>query len=113
MADAPDCRLYLITPPRLDDLAGFSRQLSDAVSGGDLAAVQIRLKDVSGSALEETAPILLHILHRPGALLIPNCLPDLTPRLGWNGVQIFQHDARCAGACCLLGADPAVGVTCR
>jgi thiamine-phosphate pyrophosphorylase len=27
----PLCRLYLITPPRLDDLAGFGRTLAHAL----------------------------------------------------------------------------------
>lgn len=35
------CRLYLITPPALDDLAGFGRQLAQALDGGDVAALQI------------------------------------------------------------------------
>jgi thiamine-phosphate pyrophosphorylase len=40
-----DCRLYLITPPALDDLAAFGRDLAAALDGGDVAALQIRLKD--------------------------------------------------------------------
>ena len=40
-----DCRLYLLTPPRLDDLAGFAHTLAQALDGGDVAALQIRLKD--------------------------------------------------------------------
>jgi thiamine-phosphate pyrophosphorylase len=43
-----DCRLYLITPPALTDLDAFGRDLAKALSGGDVAALQIRLKDVSG-----------------------------------------------------------------
>ena len=39
------CRLYLITPPRLDDLAGFGRTLAETLDAGDVAALQIRLKD--------------------------------------------------------------------
>ena len=39
------CRLYLITPPRLDDLAGFGRTLAHALDAGDVAALQVRLKD--------------------------------------------------------------------
>ena len=42
----PLCRLYLITPPRLDDLADFGRTLAHALDAGDVAALQIRLKDV-------------------------------------------------------------------
>ena len=41
----PLCRLYLITPPRLDDLAAFGRTLAETLDAGDVAALQIRLKD--------------------------------------------------------------------
>ena len=40
----PDCRLYLISPPRIDDLAAFGRALGEALEGGDVGAVQLRLK---------------------------------------------------------------------
>ena len=33
-----DCRLYLITPPRLDDLAAFGRLLAQTLDAGDVAA---------------------------------------------------------------------------
>ena len=38
----PLCRLYLITPPRLDDLAAFGHILAQALDAGDVAALQIR-----------------------------------------------------------------------
>ena len=40
----PTCRLYLITPPRLD-AAAFSLLLAAALDAGDVACVQLRLKD--------------------------------------------------------------------
>ena len=43
------CRLYLITPPRLDPVA-FAGQLAAALDAGDTAAVQLRLKDVDDDA---------------------------------------------------------------
>jgi dihydroxy-acid dehydratase len=43
----PLCRLYLITPPRLDDLAAFGHTLAHTLDAGAVAALQIRLKDVS------------------------------------------------------------------
>jgi thiamine-phosphate pyrophosphorylase len=32
------CRLYLITPPEIADIAAFSRQLDEALDAGDVAA---------------------------------------------------------------------------
>ena len=38
---APDCRLYLITPPTIADLPAFLSALEAALSAGDAAALQI------------------------------------------------------------------------
>ncbi|MBT4118677.1 MAG: thiamine phosphate synthase, partial [Rhodospirillaceae bacterium] len=43
MQDDP-CRLYLITPPKIEP-ASFAETLSAALDGGDVAALQLRLKD--------------------------------------------------------------------
>ncbi|NBU29219.1 MAG: thiamine phosphate synthase, partial [Caulobacteraceae bacterium] len=56
-----DCRLYLITPPALGDLADFAGRLARALEAGDVAALQIRLKDAPeaqiAAAVEALAPI--------------------------------------------------------
>ena len=38
--------LYLITPPRLDDVAGFCDLLGQTLDAGEIACLQLRLKDV-------------------------------------------------------------------
>ena len=48
----PACRLYLITPPRIDDLAAFGRALGEALAAGDVGAIQLRLKDGDEGAIE-------------------------------------------------------------
>ena len=40
------CRLYLISPERLDHPSIFADELRGAFDGGDVAAFQLRLKDV-------------------------------------------------------------------
>ena len=40
------CRLYLISPERLDHPSIFADDLRGAFDGGDVAAFQLRLKDV-------------------------------------------------------------------
>ena len=57
------CRLYLITPPRLDDLADFGQKLAEALDGGDVAALQIRLKDVDDAVIEAAVQVLMPIAH--------------------------------------------------
>ena len=61
----PPCRLYLITPPRLDDLAAFSRALDQALDGGDVAALQLRLKGAADAVVAQAVQALAPPLPRP------------------------------------------------
>jgi thiamine-phosphate pyrophosphorylase len=105
-------RLYLITPPAFEPIA-FSHALADALAGGDVAAVQLRLKDVSDAALMRSAAMLKPIVQDAGAAFILNDRPDLAAELDADGVHIGQSDARYADARALLGPDKTIGVTCH
>jgi thiamine-phosphate pyrophosphorylase len=105
-------RLYLITPPALD-LAAFSAALAEAFSGGDVAAVQLRLKGVSDSEILRVGAALKPIAQNAGAAFIVNDRPDLARALGADGVHVGQADASYAQARALLGPDRIVGVTCH
>src|SRR5215471_4039107 len=83
---APLCRLYLITPPRLDDLAGFGHALVDAL-----------------------APIA----QARSVAVILNDDPALAAKLDCDGVHVGQDDAPLAEARRLMGRDRIVGVTCH
>ncbi len=109
----PLCRLYLITPPRLDDLAGFGRLLARALDGGDVAALQIRLKDVGDDIIAAATDVISPIAQSRGAALIMNDRPDLAAKLGCDGVHIGQSDANYAEARRLVGKERMVGVTCH
>jgi thiamine-phosphate pyrophosphorylase len=61
------CRLYLITPPRLPDLKAFCGELEAAMDGGDVAALQIRLKGVEDDVIRRAAEALTPMAHRSGA----------------------------------------------
>ncbi len=108
-----DCRLYLITPPALPDVAAFARRLQAALSGGDVAVLQIRLKDAADAAVAEATRALLPIAQAAGVAVILNDRPDLALALGCDGVHVGQQDAPYAEARRLLGAERIVGVTCH
>jgi thiamine-phosphate pyrophosphorylase len=112
MSDLP-CRLYLITPPRLDDLAAFGHALAQALDAGDVAALQIRLKDVSDDIIAAAVDALSPIAQARGVAVILNDRPDLAARLGCDGVHVGQSDASYAEARKLIGKDKMVGVTCH
>lgn len=107
------CRLYLITPPAIDDLAAFGRTLAHALDAGDVAALQIRLKDVGDEVIEAAVDVLTPICHARGVAVILNDRPDLAARLGCDGVHIGQSDTPYAEARRLMGPDRMVGVTCH
>ncbi|MFO1015407.1 MAG: thiamine phosphate synthase [Caulobacteraceae bacterium] len=108
-----DCRLYLITPPALPDLSAFVRRLEDAFSGGDVAALQVRLKDADERQIAEAVAALTPVCARKDVMVILNDRPDLAARLGCDGVHIGQSDAPYDEARRLMGKDRVVGVTCH
>ena len=110
---SPACRLYLVTPPRLDDLDAFAGALREALAGGDVAAVQLRLKDVPDEAIERAVRALNPIIQDAEAALILNDRTDLAAALDCDGVHVGQEDATYADARRLMGPDRIVGVTCH
>jgi thiamine-phosphate pyrophosphorylase len=109
----PLCRLYLITPPLIDDLAAFGRSLAHALDAGDVAALQIRLKDVADDIIAAATEVILPIAGARGVAVIMNDRPDLAARLGCDGVHIGQTDGSYAEARRVVGKDRMVGVTCH
>ena len=109
----PACRLYLITPPRIDDLAAFGRSMSHALDAGDVGALQLRLKDAPVDGIAAAVDVLLPISQSREVALILNDRPDLAARLGCDGVHVGQDDASCADARRIVGPNRIVGVTCH
>jgi thiamine-phosphate pyrophosphorylase len=109
----PQCRLYLITPPAIDDLAAFGRALGEALEAGDVGAVQLRLKDMPDEIVGAAAHVLRPMCAARDIPLILNDRPDLAVRFGCDGVHIGQDDAPYAEARRIVGKDRIVGVTCH
>jgi len=109
----PACRLYLITPPVIDDLGAFTESLEAALAAGDVAALQIRLKDAPDAMIEAATREILPIAQGYGVAVIMNDRPDLAARLGCDGVHIGQEDGSVAQARKALGKVGMIGVTCH
>ena len=108
-----DCRLYLLTPPRIADVADFARLLAQALDAGDAAALQIRLKDQPDAVVAAAVLALSPTAQARGVAVILNDRPDLAVELGCDGVHIGQEDASYAEARRAVGPDRMVGVTCH
>jgi thiamine-phosphate pyrophosphorylase len=106
------CRLYLITPPKLD-AKPFAETLKRALSGGDVASLQLRLKDVPDDEILRAADVLMPVAQKAGAAFILNDRPDLAARMGADGVHVGQEDMAYADARALMGPNRIVGVTCH
>lgn len=105
-------QLYLITPPKFDADV-FAGVLAEALSGGEVAALQLRLKDVSDAEVLRLGALLKPIAQDAGVAFILNDRPDLAAKLDADGVHVGQDDASYAEARALLGKDKIVGVTCH
>jgi thiamine-phosphate pyrophosphorylase len=108
-----ECRLYLITPPKIDDLAAFGRTLAQTLDAGDVAALQIRLKDVDDTVIAAAVDVLAPIAQARGVAVILNDRPDLAARLGCDGVHVGQSDTPYAQARKIMGPEAMIGVTCH
>lgn len=110
---APACRLYLITPPAAPDPDALAREVAAALSGGDVAALQVRIKPADDAHVARVVRALAPVAADAGVALILNDRPDLAAALGCDGVHVGQEDAPYAEARRLMGPDRIVGVTCH
>lgn len=109
---ARDCRLYLITPPAIEP-AAFRDLLAAALDGGDVAAVQLRLKETGEDALRRAIDLLRPVAQSRGVAFLLNDRPDLAARHDCDGAHVGQTDTPAAEARRLLGPDRTLGVTCH
>ena len=107
------CRLYLLTPSALPDLAHFAKTFAATLDAGDVACVQLRLKDVSDDEIRRACDALRPIAQDRDVAFLMNDCPNLAHELGCDGVHIGQEDTTYAEARRIVGADAIVGVTCH
>ena len=112
MTDKEPCRLYLITPPRIDP-AAFGDILAAALDAGDVACLQIRLKEASDDDIRRATDILRPIAHERDVAVLMNDRPDLAAETGCDGVHVGQEDMTYKEARRIVGDRATVGVTCH
>ena len=105
-----DCRLYLITPPVLP--IDFEQILANALDSGDVAAVQLRLKDAPEAELLRVIERLRPIAQSRDVAFLLNDNPALAVRSGCDGAHVGQTDMPAKEARKILG-NLTLGVTCH
>ena len=112
MADTVETRLYLITPPSID-LAAFSDRLKSALDAGDVACLQLRLKEVDDDTIRRATEALMPLAIEREVAFILNDRADLAAEMGCDGVHVGREDGTYKEARALLGKDAIVGTTCH
>ena len=110
MSDTP-CRLYLITPQRLDPFA-FRDPLAAALDAADVACLQLRLKDATEDEIARATEILMPIAAARDVAFLLNDNAALAAKLGCDGAHLGQVDGNHAEARRLL-AGRILGITCH
>jgi len=106
------CRVYLITPPKFDP-APFASQLAAALDADDVAAVQLRLKDVDDDVWRRAIDALRPICQSRNVAFLLNDRADLVVATGCDGAHVGQEDMPAKEARRLMGPDLTLGVTCK
>jgi thiamine-phosphate pyrophosphorylase len=109
---ATGCRLYILTPERLD-LRAFPDLLARALDAGEVAAVQLRLKNAEDDAWTGAIDALRPIAQSRGVAFLLNDRADLVVATGCDGAHVGQEDMPAAEARRLMGAGLTLGVTCK
>ncbi|NKB43798.1 MAG: thiamine phosphate synthase [Alphaproteobacteria bacterium] len=112
MSDSTGCRLYLVTPPQLDDPNAFATSLREVIEAGDVACIQLRLKGAGDEEILKTIDLMLPVCEQTDTALILNDRPDLAAKSGCDGVHIGPDDMPYSEARTVMGEDASIGVSC-
>ena len=110
-AEARECRVYLITPPWID-LQTFPAAMAQALDAGDVAAVQLRLKEVDDETVRRAIDVLRPVVQSRDVAFLINDRPDLAVAHGCDGAHVGQGDTPAAETRKILG-NLTLGVTCH
>ncbi|MBA3667844.1 MAG: thiamine phosphate synthase [Sphingomonas sp.] len=105
------CELYLISPQQVG--GAFPDRLTAALSGGPVAAFQLRVKDLDPHELARLAEPLQRICADADVAFIVNDSVSLAKRLGADGVHLGQSDGEIREARAILGPAVQIGRTCH
>jgi len=115
MADAPACRLYLITPPGLDSAAAldaFAEALASALEAGDAACVLLRAAGLDDRAALAAALRLAPIAQERGTAFLVEDRPEVARQSDADGVHMNGEGAPVARVRQTIGPGAIVGVGC-
>lgn len=111
MAEEQACRLYLITPESFD-LDDLCAAFEAACDGGDVAALQLRMKGAPRDVITLAAKRLMPLCHARDIAFILNDDPELALEIGADGVHLGADDMPAKKARALIGDQLQLGISC-
>jgi thiamine-phosphate pyrophosphorylase len=121
MADAPSCRLYLVTPPlAVADLAAFAPRFAAALAAGDVASALIRVAPEAQGDAKRIAERMVEAAAPYDTAILIEGEPRLAARVGADGAHVSGvgdplsdalaslHPERIVGVGALRGRDDAM-----
>lgn len=113
----PRARLYLITPPSIADVEEFAALLETALTAGDVACLQLRLKGDDGridaAATRAVSAAVTEMAQAYGVAVLVNDSPELAVELGADGVHVGWNDIPVKKAREIIGKDMILGATAK
>jgi thiamine-phosphate pyrophosphorylase len=109
---AAGSRLYIITPETFE-LHPFADSLGQALDAGDVAAVQLRLKNTTDDGWKRAVDALRPVAQSRRVEFLLNDRADLVAATGCDGAHVGQEDMPAKEARRLMGAGRTLGVTCK
>lgn len=106
-------QLYLISPPRIDDVPKFQKTLDEIIAAGQIACFQLRLKEIENRDIAKIGKEIFPILQNAGIACIMNDNARLARDVHADGVHLGQNDGTIKEAREILGQDATIGVTCH
>jgi len=106
-------QIYLISPPRIDDIDAFINQLDEVIAAGVISVFQLRLKGIENREIVLMGKKIVPKLQEAGIAVIINDNPRIAKDLHADGVHLGQEDGDIVEARKLLGKDAIIGVTCH
>lgn len=92
MPAVESCRLYLVSPERIDHPTIFASDLRAALDGGDVAAFLLRLTDADDPTIARIADTLRPVCQQRDVAFVLAGRPDLAVKLDADGVQVDVAD---------------------
>ena len=87
-------KIYLISPPKIDNLENFLEKLDDFLKTGKIPVFQLRLKNYSDEDVIQIGNKIKEICQKNNVLFILNDRFDLALKIGANGVHVGLEDAK-------------------